>query len=253
MIVGVTRKQNRAVAIYHEAYSIMKSFDPTGNWVAYYEKLKTEDLCGPYRDEELDKLLETRWTPLWIWTVPVTNKPCTRSNLQVNVGNSASANEHLLSEWARQCARVQCHKEEIQLLVEEMHCVLTFLDAKSSWWKEQGQRQLSANDPCVLNNVQILRGLTAYSIWQLCILSSLSSVIASDWLPLLRKAKLRNEWIGKFAHMENLAPLQGECPTLAIKSLLSDLMTESHDMALDTAFTHSQNDESGIGMYLFSY
>jgi hypothetical protein len=217
MIVGVTRKQNRAVAIYRKAYGIMKSLDPTGNWVAYYEELKTEDLCGPYRDKELDKLLETRRTPLWIWTVLVTDKPCTHSDLQVNVRDSASANEHLLSDWARQRARVRCHKEEIQLLVEEMHRVLTFLDAKSSWWKEQGQRQLSANDPCVLNNVQILRGLTAYSIWQSCILSSLSSVIAPDWLPLLQKAKLGNEWIGKFAHMEHLAPLQGEYPALAIK------------------------------------
>jgi hypothetical protein len=229
----------------------MKSLDPAGDWAAYYQELKTEDLRGPYRDEELDKLSETRRTPSWIWTVPVTNKPCTRSDLQVNAEDSASANEHLLSEWARQRARVRRHDEEIQLLVEEMRRVLTFLDAKSSWWKEQGKQRLNAKDSRVLSNPQILRGLIAYSIRQSRILSSLSGTIASDWLPLLRKSKLGNEWIGKFAHMERLAPHQGKFPPLAMVSLLNGSITESQETAVDVAFTHPQQHETKTGAHFY--
>jgi hypothetical protein len=199
------------VAIYREAYGIMKILDPAGSWAACYRELKAEDIRGPYRDEELDKLSETRHTPSWIWTAPITaNRPSTLASVQVSVEDNLTANEHLLSEWARQRARTRRHGEEILLLVEEMRRVLTFLEARSRWWKDQGERRLQAGDPRVLDQPQIGRGLASYSIRQSRILDSLSGAIASDWLPLLRKYRLGNDWIAHFAHLEHCTALHGD-------------------------------------------
>jgi hypothetical protein len=94
----------------------------------------------------------------------------------------------LRCEWAKSKARAARWAEEVQLLVEEMRRVITFLDWKAQWWTEQGNARLGQLA------ADIADGASAYAAKQAHIYSALARSFAAKWYPALLANELPVEW-----------------------------------------------------------
>ena len=65
----------------------------------------------------------------------------------------------LRCKWAKSKAHAYRWDEEVQLVAEEMRCVLAFLEWKAGWWDRQGEAQLNVS-------YDILEGACAYATKQ---------------------------------------------------------------------------------------
>ena len=86
----------------------------------------------------------------------------------------------LQCEWARSKAHADRWGEEVQLVVEEMHRVLAFLEWKASWWDRQRDAQLNVS-------TDILEGAQAYSSKQAHVNRTLAASFRSRWSTKLRQ------------------------------------------------------------------
>jgi hypothetical protein len=95
----------------------------------------------------------------------------------------------LQCEWAKSKAHAARWAKEVQLLVEEMRWVITFLDWKAHWWIKQGNArsgQLAAD---------IADGVSAYAAKQAHVFSALAGSFAAKWYPVLLANGLPVEWL----------------------------------------------------------
>ncbi|KAF9507538.1 hypothetical protein BS47DRAFT_1366595 [Hydnum rufescens UP504] len=94
-------------------------------------------------------------------------KPLGKDNLHMH--------EALCVEWAKACARMQCWAEEVQLLQEEMRCVLQFSEYCAAWWEDWK----SLHMPRLLLNLS--DGIHAYAAKQASILHDRAKDFAQIW------------------------------------------------------------------------
>lgn len=93
----------------------------------------------------------------------------------------------LRCEWAKSKARATRWAEEVQLLVEEMRHVITFLDWKAKWWKEQGNARLGLS-------ADLADVVSAYAAKQAHVYSALAGAFGARWYPALLANGLSMEW-----------------------------------------------------------
>ena len=106
---------------------------------------------------------ETQRMLSWIWTVEG----------QSTSPDSAS-DDILRSEWAKSRARAAHATEEVQLLHEEMHRVLAFLDWKSSWWMSKKVAEHVKGEA-------LSEGLAAYAVEQAALKIRLKTAFQAIW------------------------------------------------------------------------
>jgi hypothetical protein len=105
------------------------------------------------------------------------------------------AAESMRAHWARCQARADRFEEEVTLIVEEMGRTLRYFEWKKSWWLSlQSIREQSASPP----QIEVCRGLHAYSLRQADLYRTLISSFATRWRKLLVSHKLGTEWIGRY-------------------------------------------------------
>ena len=84
------------------------------------------------------------------------------------------------SVWARSLARAQRWEEEVLVLKTEMIRVLTFMDHKASWWREQSSLRTDITDD------EVKAGIVAYAEKQAYLREDLARSFASQWLGLFQ-------------------------------------------------------------------
>ena len=90
-------------------------------------------------------------------------------------------------EWAKSKARGERWAEDVELLVDEMRRVLTFLDWKANWWRKQQHARIQVED-------DLAEGIAAYAAKQANINCSLAQSFAEKWYSLLVDNGLPVEW-----------------------------------------------------------
>ena len=165
-----------------------------GDWELKWRKLADSDICS-YMDsthtrratgregtsEDMDGLEggpvnllpeerhvrdgtgETQCTLSWIWTVE-----------GQSISPDSASDDILRSEWAKSRAHAVCAMEEVQLLHEEMHRVLVFLDWKSSWWMSKKVAEHVKGEA-------LSEGLAAYVVEQAALQIQLKTAFQAIW------------------------------------------------------------------------
>jgi len=94
----------------------------------------------------------------------------------------------LRCEWARSKARADRWDEEVQLVMEEMRRVLTFLEWKAAWWDGQQEAPLNVSHG-------VLEGAQAYAAKQAHVNRALAASFRTRW-----SAEPRHEKGGRVGH-----------------------------------------------------
>jgi hypothetical protein len=94
----------------------------------------------------------------------------------------------LRCEWAKSKARAARWAEEVELVVEEMRRVVTFLDWKAQWWKAQGNARSD------YLGADLRDGVSAYAAKQAHIHSAMAQSFAARWYPALIANDFPIEW-----------------------------------------------------------
>lgn len=77
--------------------------------------------------------------------------------------------------------------EEVELLQEEMHQILAFLDWQAQWWEEQGAATFG-DDPATT------RGRVAYAGRQAALRRTLRDSFQATWADIPRFLRLYDSW-----------------------------------------------------------
>ncbi|KIK59210.1 hypothetical protein GYMLUDRAFT_170046, partial [Collybiopsis luxurians FD-317 M1] len=192
---------------YKNARKCLLNLKGPGKWQETFQELKGSDICGigeralsaeekemlrvaqiqaGVSEEEVDKMLddnisnmltadpinpvlalgETKCTLSWIWY--------TVSGSEVDEDN---VNVSLQVEWCKARARAQHSREELLLVDEEMHWVITYTTHRAQWWLQQSNRWMDID-------VALKDGLVAYSCEQAHIEQERAQRWLSDWAPV---------------------------------------------------------------------
>ncbi|KAG1793052.1 uncharacterized protein HD556DRAFT_1215633, partial [Suillus plorans] len=81
-------------------------------------------------------------------------------------------------EWCKARACAMRWAEEVELLHEEMRCVLKFFEWQANWWVEQGDRRTEVDVECV-------EGIRAYATKQASIRRAFIDHFQTLWSPFL--------------------------------------------------------------------
>jgi DnaJ-domain-containing protein 1 len=92
----------------------------------------------------------------------------------------------LRAEWAMSKARAGRWSEEVDLVVEEMRRVLTFLMHRSKWWLEQ----ISIRD----TQAELADGIAAYAAKQSHIMRRMAQQFGEKWYKCLKDNNLETDW-----------------------------------------------------------
>ncbi len=106
---------------------------------------------------------ETRKELSWIW-----------QNTSAPLDDDDADNDILRAEWARSRARTRRCKEEVELLVEEMHRVLVFYEWRACKWDSRQEARQNVSP-------ELREGIKAYAVEQAALQRILSSHCQDLW------------------------------------------------------------------------
>jgi hypothetical protein len=92
----------------------------------------------------------------------------------------------LRAEWAMSKARAERWSEEVDLVVEEMRRVLTFLMHRSKWWLEQASARST--------EAELADGIAAYAAKQSHIMKRMALRFGVKWYKFLKANNLQTDW-----------------------------------------------------------
>ena len=200
IIKSIEERIAKFAQCYRAAYNALVQLDPTGSWQMTYLKLKDEDNRGPGKEDDERGPGDGSYTFSWIWLA--NPRACDASNV-VDGGEVASDEEVsnvMRVQWATAQARVERWAEEVELLQEEMHRVVVFLEWKSEdWLAKQDARSATAS-----HGVQ--SGLQAYARKQAAILHNLAVSFLKLWYPTLTSYHLNHSWIADYMKTREITP-----------------------------------------------
>lgn len=131
-------------------------------------------------------------------------------------------------EWCKARARAHRWEEEVQLLQEEMCCIVAFLDWQAGWWDMQGPRR-------AFNSLQAGEGALAYA---------------------QRQANLRRQMVIHIKSVWAANPSWQEAPLLAVH-LHSELPMPNSHSPVRSSVCHDlmwgYNGEDDEGKYIIYY
>jgi hypothetical protein len=213
-----SNKTERVAERYRAARRAIEVLDPEGTWQTRLRVLHLEDIRGPGR-EDIEKhnrrpeACEKRREQSWIWLVP-------RVETMKDIG---VIEEHLDSnlrvEWMKSRARAARWTEEVDLLLEEMHRTLVFLEWKAEWWKVQAQHRMDAPEP-------LRHGIKAYALRQAALQQQIANGHAGHWLPVLKDKGFVPCWASRYP---DIRPAQSTKDQIADEEIESDEGDEDAD------------------------
>jgi hypothetical protein len=198
MISRFEVKINRCAERYRAARQALLSLDPHGDYMSRFLELKAEHIKGPRRDDDVvDRVPEGHREISWIWLVRQQSTDGTMDDELVTDSESyivlcslplsTAIHLGLQVEWAKSRARVARWTEEVQLTVEEMCRVLSYLQWKSEWWLAQRSSRSGITE-------ELGEGLSAYAMKQHDMLQRMACRFAAQWWPVLSANNLDMKW-----------------------------------------------------------
>ena len=178
------RKQHRLAERYRAAFRALLTLDPTGNWQVTFRELLDCHLTGPGRDD--DGVGEGHHEILWIWLAA-------RILSADDDEESREYDDTMRAEWARSKARADRWEEEVELLVEEMHRVVMFLEAESTGWQARADARVRGlSHPRISFDIE--DGVRAFAMRHAAVYQALAFRFASTWAPLLNALGRPPKW-----------------------------------------------------------
>jgi hypothetical protein len=95
--------------------------------------------------------------------------------------------EGLRIEWAKSWARMYRWDEEVELVVEEMRCVLCLMEWCAHYWKSLVSKQEVAD-------AMVREGIAAYAEKQAYIAQAMGKHFAKEWLPIHERYCFTPNW-----------------------------------------------------------
>jgi len=174
----------RAAERYRVARDALLVLDRDGTWQDKFQKLNTNDIRGPGRQED-DPIRRTnnRYEMSWIWLVARDGG---------HLGQEEEFDETMRAEWAKMKARQDRWEEEYQLVQEEMRRTVAYLEWKADWWKGQAYRRAGLD-------LALSQGVSAYALRQASLMTALATSSVSKWSPALQCEGVSIVWASKFA------------------------------------------------------
>ena len=103
-------------------------------------------------------------------------------------------------EWAKSHTCIQRWSEEMVLVIEEMCCVIQYLDWKVSWWHSQGTVRSPTTWPDIVSR------LSAYAERQADLMINLAKLFTSSWHPILAASQLLIDWLTQYIEHSQANP-----------------------------------------------
>jgi len=150
------------------------------------QPLNAQDIHGPEKD--VDDTSHGQFEPLWIWLVPHVHSAPDMGDSEKQVNNSMQV------KWTKTISQCLWWEEEVELLQEEMHWVITFFKWKAQWWQCQACRHCHCHGICG----KILHGVAAYAEKQAFFMDHLAQSSAECWLPALKAEGIAPLWEADF-------------------------------------------------------
>ncbi|KAJ7725467.1 hypothetical protein B0H16DRAFT_1332689 [Mycena metata] len=135
-IEGVEERTRRSAERYRVAYRALMGLGKhlkRTEWEAELRPLLPEDVRAAARRKAKDMGAEAKARMSWIWRSP-----------GVEEADEGGMSEALRIEWAKTRARFLRHREQLDLLEEEMRRILQFLRWRADWWDERAGRRPQA-------------------------------------------------------------------------------------------------------------
>ena len=156
VISSIEERISKFAQRYCVAYNTLVQLDPTGEWQKTYLKLKDEDNQGPGKEANEQGLGDGSYTFSWIWLSNPQTHDTSGSDASCvgGVASDEEVNDVMRVQWATSYARMERWVEELELLQEEMHRVVMFLEWKSENWLTKQAVQLTTASPCIQSGLQ---------------------------------------------------------------------------------------------------
>ena len=166
------------------AHCGLSKLDPTGDWNNEYRVLGDEDNRGPLKEVEERRTGDGRYAPSWIWaSLSAATLPGEDS-----IAEQQEVRKTIRHEWMTCRARTDRWMEEEELLQEEMHRVIVYLEWRAHTWSEKVGVRAGSCTPNIQHSVD------AYARKQASIHHEIAMSFARQWLPYLNACGLNTEW-----------------------------------------------------------
>ncbi|KAJ8495692.1 hypothetical protein ONZ45_g12749 [Pleurotus djamor] len=134
----VNRFQGKIAVVadcYRATRKALLKLDPQGSWLGCYPELQNEDITFPKRQPTDQK--NSREVS-WIW-----RRLSSRDRPDTTASSDPETSEALRIEWMKSHARAQQWSEEVDLVVEEMRRVATYLNWNAAEWSHVYEKEVS--------------------------------------------------------------------------------------------------------------
>ncbi|KAF7345208.1 CxC2 domain-containing protein [Mycena sanguinolenta] len=182
-IAALNNQIERASAQYRVARAALVTLGKIlgcSEWQRTLQELKADDVRGlpqsqfhdPERKQKKSKQRRRKKSRVerpvsWIWVTQAS---------EPDPADEKAMNEAVRIDWAKTRARCHRWREEVDLLEEEMACVLRYCDWRSQWWAQQRERRQ-------VDEIQS-EGETAYATCQAAIQMQLARGFSEEWAHL---------------------------------------------------------------------
>ena len=193
---GVNIRIAWAVRRYRLAYAALLSLDPGGDWRKEYRELTDKDNRRPGKELYEQGVGDGHYAMSWIWGGSFGDE----AEKGADSAEREEVNETVRHEWMTCRARADRWREESDLLQEEMHRVIAFLEWKSCLW---GRNVGSCMD---LVTADIQHGIDGYARKQASVYHELAVSLANQWIPHLLALKLDISWAKTYSWAAKFFP-----------------------------------------------
>ena len=156
--------------------------------------MKDEDNRGPGKEDHEQVLSDGLYTFSWIWLL--NPRAHDMDGIEAVHGEGGASdkevNDVMRVQWTTSRARMERWVEEVELLQEEMHQVVGFLEWKlENWFAKKDIRLMTTPSG-------IRSGLQAYARKQAAIYHDLAVSFSRLWRPTLVSYNLKHSWITEY-------------------------------------------------------
>ena len=177
---------------YRAAYNALIRLDPTGTWQETFLELKDQDNRGPGKEEYERGLGDGSYELSWIWLSNPRARGMSGSEDDEGGASQEEVNDVMRIHWTTSYARTKRWIEEVDLLLEEMRRVVSFLQWKAEDWLTKLDVRSATAPPSIQS------GLQAYARKQAALYHNLALSFSKLWSPTLVSNGLEHSWITEY-------------------------------------------------------
>ena len=214
---------------YRVTYRALLQLDPTGNWQEVYLELKDADNRGPGKEADEGGVGDGSYSCSWIWLPNPRVPDSIDGDLGEEGASEEDVNEALRVEWTTSFARLERWNEEVDLLEEEMHRVVMFMEWKSQDWLAKADASWADLTPDVQS------GLSMYAKKQAAIHCDLAVSFAKLWHPTLTSYGLQHSWNTEYLVKNGVSLDESETTALSTRGIFKFRFGDESHKGISTA------------------